>query len=109
PASRKKTTTLPSLFAYAGMPYQVLGVRPGAVSFTIAWIFLPSARSLGVISASAASIASFPWAAAFSSRARARIAAFSSALKLSFLVGLILLLSFVRQPARNGRAAAATC
>src|SRR5438132_5884884 len=31
-ALRKKQTTLPSLFAYAGIPYQVLGERAGAVS-----------------------------------------------------------------------------
>jgi hypothetical protein len=35
-ASRKKTTTLPSLFAYAGIPYHVLGVRSGALSLTMA-------------------------------------------------------------------------
>src|SRR5205814_4639489 len=31
-ALRKKQTTLPSLFAYAGMPYQVFGERSGALS-----------------------------------------------------------------------------
>src|SRR4026207_2218359 len=32
----KKQTTLPSL-AYAGIPYQVLGVSAGALALTIAW------------------------------------------------------------------------
>src|SRR5512132_3327740 len=33
----KKQTTLPSL-AYAGIPYQVFGERPGALALTRAWI-----------------------------------------------------------------------
>src|SRR5512133_2245760 len=34
-ALRKKQTTLPSLLAYAGIPYHVLGVSSGAVFLTI--------------------------------------------------------------------------
>jgi maleate isomerase len=37
----KKQTTLPSL-AYAGIPYQVLGERSGALALTMAWSRLPS-------------------------------------------------------------------
>src|SRR5438876_3999711 len=40
----KKQTTLPSL-AYAGIPYQVFGDRPGAVALTIAWSRSAMARS----------------------------------------------------------------
>src|SRR5512132_1299813 len=111
--------TLPSLLAYAGIPYQVFGVRSRAVSLTIAWIRSPRARSPGDIAASAESTASSPSAAAFSSLARAFIAAFSSAVNLSdflsflvvllLVVVLIVLLSFVGRPARSGRAAVATC
>ena len=36
-AAWKKQTTLPSLFAYAGIPYQVFGSRDGALALTIAW------------------------------------------------------------------------
>src|SRR4051812_16638068 len=35
-ASRKKQTTLPSLLAYAGIPYQVFGVSSGPAPLTIA-------------------------------------------------------------------------
>src|SRR2546426_5686937 len=35
-AGWKKQTTSPSL-AYAGIPYQVLGARPGAMALMIAW------------------------------------------------------------------------
>src|SRR5439155_22807454 len=40
----KKQTTLPSL-AYAGIPYQSLGERAGALALMIAWSRLPMARS----------------------------------------------------------------
>jgi hypothetical protein len=74
--------------AYAGIPYQVLGVRFGAVFLTIAWIRSPRARSSGDIDASASRTAVSPSSAAFSSLARALIAAFSSAENPSFfLVG----------------------
>src|SRR5512132_180256 len=33
----KKQTTLPSLLAYAGIPYQVFGERSGALALTMAW------------------------------------------------------------------------
>src|SRR6476646_3577709 len=119
PASRKKHTTLPSLLAYAGIPYQVFGTRSGALALTIAWMRLARARSGGDISAIAALTAVSPSSWALSSRARALIAAFSSAENPSlflvpladclpfFEVVLIVLLSSVRRPVRNGRAAAA--
>ena len=62
------------------------------VSLTIAWIRSPSARSPGDIAASAESTASSPSAAAFSSRARALIAAFSSAVNPSDCLSLLLVL-----------------
>ena len=40
----KKHTTLPSL-AYAGMPYQVFGVRAGALALMTAWSRSPMVRS----------------------------------------------------------------
>jgi hypothetical protein len=40
----KKQTTLPSL-AYAGIPYQVLGERAGALALMMAWSRLAMARS----------------------------------------------------------------
>src|ERR1043166_2443768 len=40
----KKQTTLPSL-AYAGIPYQSLGERAGALALMMAWSRLPMARS----------------------------------------------------------------
>src|SRR5207249_3614450 len=120
PALRKKQTTLPSL-AYAGIPYQVFGKRSGAVALMSSWSRLAMARSCGDIAAIAAIAALSPSVLSFSSRARAFIAAFSSAVNPSFLLVLladcclpfvlvfIVLLSCVRRPARNGRAAAATC
>src|SRR5437899_8320272 len=39
----KKQTTLPSL-AYAGIPYQVLGERTGALALMMAWSRSPMAR-----------------------------------------------------------------
>src|SRR5574341_2204700 len=82
----KKQTTLPSL-AYAGIPYQVFGERPGALALMIAWSRLAMARSGSDISAIFASTALSPstWsprgplrACAFSSWARSFIAARSS-------------------------------
>src|SRR5437870_11228053 len=82
----KKQTTLPSL-AYAGIPYQVLGERVGALALMTAWSRSPMARSGSGISAIFASTALSPSAlvargprraAAFSSWARSLIAARSS-------------------------------
>src|SRR5207302_11135611 len=78
-ALRKKQTSLTSLFAYAGIPYQVFGERSGALSLPSACSRFPIARSCGAIAASAARTAFSPSSAAFSSFARALIAAFSSA------------------------------
>src|SRR5271155_5022155 len=52
----KKQTTLPSL-AYAGIPYQSLGARAGALALTMAWSRSPRARSGPGISAIFASTA----------------------------------------------------
>src|SRR5207302_4308538 len=41
----KKQTTLPSLLAYAGIPYQVVGERAGALALMMAWSRLAMARS----------------------------------------------------------------
>src|SRR5947209_16046405 len=49
-AGWKKQTTSPSL-AYAGIPYQVLGERAGALALMIAWSRLAMARSGSDISA----------------------------------------------------------
>src|SRR5947199_3723929 len=49
-AGWKKQTTSPSL-AYAGIPYQVLGERAGALALMIAWSRLAMARSGSRISA----------------------------------------------------------
>src|SRR3954471_17028237 len=82
----KKQTTLPSL-AYAGIPYQVLGERAGALALTMAWSRSAMTRSGSGISAIFASTSLSPSAlpargprraGAFSSWARARIAARSS-------------------------------
>src|SRR5438094_10474806 len=83
----KKQTTLPSL-AYAGIPYQVLGQRAGALALMMAWSRSAMARSRFGISAIFASTSLSPSAlpargprreAAFSSWARSLIAARSSA------------------------------
>src|SRR3989449_1775450 len=58
-AGWKKQTTSPSL-AYAGIPYQVLGARPGAMALMIAWSRLAMARSGSRISAIFASRALAP-------------------------------------------------
>src|SRR5438128_9193813 len=76
----KKQTTLPSL-AYAGIPYQVLGQRAGALALMMAWSRSAMARSRFGISAIFASTSLSPSAlpaAAFSSWARSFIAARSS-------------------------------
>src|SRR5207342_327930 len=87
----KKQTILPSL-AYAGIPYQVLAERTGALSLMIAWSRLAMARSVPFISAIFASRALSPSAlaaSAFSSWARSLIAARSSA--VNPLVAVVLL------------------
>src|SRR5437870_4929130 len=58
-AAWKKQTTLPSL-AYAGIPYQVLGERAGALALMIAWSRLAMVRSGSRISAIFASTALSP-------------------------------------------------
>src|SRR5438309_8029443 len=82
----KWQTTLPSL-AYAGIPYQVLGERAGALALMMAWSRSALARSGFGISAIFASTSLSPSAlpargprraAAFSSWARSLIAARSS-------------------------------
>src|SRR5207245_1700581 len=85
----KKQTTLPSL-AYAGIPYQVFGDRPGAVALTIAWSRSAMARSGPRIAAifastslSPSALSLFARAAAFSSWARSFIAARSHAVVLA--------------------------
>src|SRR5690348_6197647 len=93
----KKQTTFPSL-AYAGIPYQSLGARAGALALMMAWSRLPMARSGSRISAIFASTAPSPSvlsrgprrAAAFSSWTRSFIAARSSSVNpLNFFFGLI--------------------
>src|SRR6266852_7981125 len=68
----KKQTTLPSL-AYAGIPYQSLGERDGALALMIAWSRSPMARSGSGISAIFASTALSP--SALSARGPRRAAA----------------------------------
>ncbi len=80
--------TLPSL-AYAGIPYQVVGDRAGALAVMIAWSRLAMARSGSGIAAILASTALSPSAAsAFSSRTRSFIAARSSAVNPLDFLGL---------------------
>src|SRR6516162_2510199 len=83
----KKQTTLPSL-AYAGIPYQSLGAKAGALALMIAWSRLPSARSAPGIAAIVASTALSP--SALSARGRGRAADFFAA----FLVVLLALRTF---------------
>src|SRR5437870_9258656 len=71
----KKQTTLPSL-AYAGIPYQSLGDRAGALALMIAWSRSPRARSGAGISAILTSTALSP--SALSAREPRRADAFSS-------------------------------
>src|SRR3979411_2346398 len=82
----KKQTTLPS-FAYAGIPYQVLGERAGALALMMAWSRSAIPRSCSGIPAIFASTSLSPSAlparglrreAAFSSWPRSLIAARSS-------------------------------
>src|SRR6266540_2916177 len=101
-AGWKKQTTLPSL-AYAGIPYQSLGDRAGALALMITWSRSPMARSGSGIAAIFASTASSPSAlsargprraSAFSSWARSFIAARSSAVNpLDFLLIAVVLLA----------------
>src|SRR5439155_5623062 len=77
----KKQRTLPSL-AYAGIPYQSLGERAGALALMTAWSRSAMARSgcgISAILASTALSSSALPAASFSSLARSFIAARSSA------------------------------
>src|SRR5438128_7553021 len=83
----KWQTTLPSL-AYAGIPYQVVGEREGALALMMAWSRLPMARSGSRISAIFASRALSPSAlasATFCSWTRAFIASRSSSVNPSYL------------------------
>src|SRR4249919_1878032 len=100
----KKQTTLPSL-AYAGIPYQSLGERAGALALMTAWSRSPMARSGSGISAIFASTAVSPSslaargprrAAAFSSWARSFIAPRSSSVNPPDLlpVAVVLLADF---------------
>src|SRR5207253_9359821 len=87
----KKQTTLPSL-AYAGLPYQVLGERAGALALTMAWSRSAMARSGFGISAIFASTSRSPSA----SLARSFIAARSSSVNplTALLVTVALLADF---------------
>src|SRR2546421_6441652 len=94
----KKQTTLPSL-AYAGIPYQVVGERAGALALMTAWSRLAIARSGSGISAIFASRSLSPSAlraATFCSWTRSIIAAFSSSVNPSylFLVAVVVLAGF---------------
>src|SRR5947209_13389605 len=71
----KKQTTLPSL-AYAGIPYQSLGERAGALALMMAWSRSPMARSGSGISSIFASTALSP--SALSARGPQRADALSS-------------------------------
>src|SRR2546425_8932468 len=103
-AAWKKQTTLPSL-AYAGIPYQSLDERAGALALMIAWSRLLIVRSGSGISAIFASTALSPsalsapgprLAAAFSSWMRSFIAPRSSSVNpVNFLlVAAVLLADF---------------
>src|SRR5436853_7700000 len=92
-AGWKKQTTLPSL-AYAGIPYQVLGDRTGALALITAWSRSAVARSASRLSAifASSSLSASSSAAAFCSSTRSLIAAFSSKVNPSylFLVAVVL-------------------
>src|SRR2546425_11055895 len=103
-AGWKKQTTSPSL-AYAGIPYQVLGERAGALALMMAWSRLAMARSGSRISAIFASTALSPSALsargprpadAFRSWTYSFIAARSSSVNpLNFsLIAVVLLADF---------------
>src|SRR4029450_12155637 len=102
----KKQTILPSLLAYAGIPYQVFGDRSGALALMIAWSRSAMARSGSGISAIFASTSRSPAAlslsaraSAFSSLARSFIAACSSAVNPSyFLLVTVVRLADLRAP-----------
>src|SRR5437879_9259995 len=96
----KKQTTLPSLLVYAGIPYQVVGERAGALPLMMAWSRLAMARSgsgSSAIFASATLSPSALRAAIFCSWTRSIIAAFSSSVNPSylFLVAVVVLANFV--------------
>src|SRR5256885_5178324 len=89
----KKQTTLSSL-AYAGIPYQSLGERPGALSLIIAWSRLAMVRSGSRISAIFASTAVSPSPLpAFISWTRSLIAPRSSSVN-ALRVAVVLLADF---------------
>src|SRR2546426_5714324 len=100
-AAWKWETTLPSL-AYAGIPYQSLGERAGALALIIAWSRLPMVRSGSGNSAIFASTALSPSlsasgpgrAAVFSSWMRSFIAPRSSSVNpLNFLLVSVVLMA----------------
>src|SRR5712692_6762836 len=88
----KWQTTLPSL-AYAGIPYQSLGERAGALALMITWSRLPMVRSGSGISAIFASTAPSQSAlSAFSSWMRSFIAPSSSSVNpFDFLLVAVVL------------------
>src|SRR5882762_3287711 len=92
--SWKKQTTLPSL-AYAGIPYQSLGVRTGALSLMIVWSRLAMVRSGSRISAIFANTALSPSPLpAFISWTRSLIAPRSPSVNpLDFLLIAVVLLA----------------
>src|ERR1700688_1790259 len=87
----KKQTTLPSL-AYAGIPYQSLGERAGALALMIAWSRSPRARSGAGIAAIFASTALSP--SALSARGPGRAAGFFAVFLVVLLALRILLVIF---------------
>src|SRR5689334_11082243 len=78
------------------MPYHVFGVSSGAAAVTSSSTRFASARSAGDIAAIASRTAVSPSSFAFSSFARARIAAFSSAVNPFFSA-----ISHLRQPCQH--------
>src|ERR1700685_790911 len=88
----KKQTALPSL-AYAGIPYQSLGERVGALALMIAWSRSPRTRSGSGISAIFASTALSP--SALSARGPGRAAAFFATCLVVLLALRILSVIFV--------------
>src|SRR2546423_13237988 len=95
-AGWKKQITLPSL-AYAGIPYQVVGERAGALALMTAWSRLPMARSGSDISAIFASKSLSPSAlSVFVSLTPSLLADRSSAVNASafFVVAVVRLADF---------------
>src|SRR5438876_8911966 len=88
----KKHTTLSSL-AYAGIPYQSLGVRPGALSLMIVWRRLAMVRSGSRISAIFASTTLSPFPLPAFSWTRSLIAPRSSSVN-ALPVEVVLLADF---------------